>query len=56
MIKPRLIVVAGCNGSGKSTFSKTYVKNETPFDFTKGLWKSMMLWMIANCETLSLIT
>lgn len=37
MIKPRLIVVAGCNGSGKSTFSKTYVKNETPFDFDKRL-------------------
>jgi predicted ABC-type ATPase len=37
MQKPKLIVVAGCNGSGKSTFSKTYVKNLIPFDFDKKL-------------------
>jgi predicted ABC-type ATPase len=35
MSKPNLIVVAGCNGSGKSTFSKTYVKDLIPFDFDK---------------------
>jgi predicted ABC-type ATPase len=37
MSKPNLIVVAGCNGSGKSTFSKNYVKNIIPFDFDKKL-------------------
>lgn len=35
MSKPILIVVAGCNGSGKSKFSKTYVKDIIPFDFDK---------------------
>lgn len=35
MNKPYLIIVAGCNGSGKSTFSQTYTKNIIPFDFDK---------------------
>lgn len=35
MDKPCLVIVAGCNGSGKPTFSQTYVKNITPFDFDK---------------------
>lgn len=35
MSVPSLIIVAGCNGSGKSTFSKTYVNNIIPFDFDK---------------------
>lgn len=39
MSKPRLIVVAGYNGSGKSTFSKTYVKNLIPFDYDKKLMR-----------------
>jgi len=39
MSKPSLIIVAGCNGSGKSTFSKTYVKNLIPFDFDKKFMK-----------------
>ena len=37
MPKPNLTIVAGCNGSGKSTFSKTHVKNSIPFDFDKRL-------------------
>jgi len=37
MPKPSLIIIAGCNGSGKSTFSKTYIKNLIPFDFDKKL-------------------
>ncbi|RLD82222.1 MAG: hypothetical protein DRJ07_08420 [Bacteroidetes bacterium] len=35
MQKPYLIIVAGCNGSGKSTFSKTHVNAVEPFDFDK---------------------
>jgi predicted ABC-type ATPase len=35
--KPYLIIAAGCNGSGKSTFSKDYVEDITPFDFDKRL-------------------
>jgi len=34
--KPQLLVVAGCNGSGKSTYSKSLVPNDTiPFDYDK---------------------
>tara|TARA_R110002072_G_scaffold298710_1_gene473015 strand:- start:26362 stop:26982 length:621 start_codon:yes stop_codon:yes gene_type:complete len=32
---PTLIIVAGCNGSGKSTFSKTYIQGIKPFDYDK---------------------
>ncbi len=35
MSKPYLIIAAGCNGSGKSTFSKDYVQDIIPFDFDK---------------------
>lgn len=36
MPKPYLIIVAGCNGAGKSTFSKTYVEDGfIPFDTDK---------------------
>lgn len=35
MSVPSLIIVAGCNGSGKSTFSKNFVNNIIPFDFDK---------------------
>lgn len=36
MNKPQLLVVAGCNGSGKSTYSKSLVPNDTiPFDYDK---------------------
>ena len=32
---PHLIIIAGCNGAGKSTFSSSLVKNVTPFDYDK---------------------
>lgn len=36
LIKPTLFVVAGCNGSGKSTFSSTFTSGTiTPFDYDK---------------------
>lgn len=34
MQTPTLTIIAGCNGSGKSTFSNTYVKTK-PFDYDK---------------------
>ena len=33
MPEPYLIVVAGCNGAGKSRFSKSFVKDIVPFDY-----------------------
>jgi len=34
--KPQLLVIAGCNGSGKSTYSKSVSPNDTlPFDYDK---------------------
>ena len=35
MDKPTLLVIAGCNGSSKSSFSKAFTKNGTPFDYDK---------------------
>ncbi len=35
MYTPTLTVVAGCNGSGKSTYSKTYFDTIQPFDYDK---------------------
>lgn len=36
MSKPQLLVIAGCNGSGKSTYSKSLSPNDTlPFDYDK---------------------
>lgn len=35
MQQPTLIIVAGCNGAGKSTYSSSYVKDICPFDFDK---------------------
>ena len=32
---PNLIIIAGCNGSGKSTFSKSLVNSVVPFDYDK---------------------
>lgn len=32
---PSLIIIAGCNGSGKSIFSKNFVQNIIPLDFDK---------------------
>jgi predicted ABC-type ATPase len=32
---PNLTIIAGCNGSGKSTFSKSYINHITPFDYDK---------------------
>lgn len=43
MPKPSLIVIAGCNGSGKSTFSHYQVKDITPFDFDKRLMQNYQL-------------
>jgi predicted ABC-type ATPase len=33
--QPYLVIIAGCNGSGKSTFSKNLVRDVIPFDFDK---------------------
>ena len=34
MAKPTLLIVAGCNGSGKSTFSKLLASSDfSPFDY-----------------------
>jgi predicted ABC-type ATPase len=36
LVKPTLLVVAGCNGSGKSTFSRILIDSSiTPFDYDK---------------------
>ena len=35
MQQPNLIIIAGCNGAGKSTYSESYVKGLIPFDFDK---------------------
>lgn len=35
MQQPHLIIVAGCNGAGKSTYSPSYVKSIVPFDYDK---------------------
>lgn len=35
MQQPSLILIAGCNGSGKSTYSNMLVEDITPFDFDK---------------------
>lgn len=35
MQQPTLIIVAGCNGAGKSTYSSSYVKTVVPFDYDK---------------------
>lgn len=35
MQQPNLIIIAGCNGAGKSTYSESYVNNIIPFDFDK---------------------
>ena len=36
MQQPSLIIIAGCNGSGKSTFSQSIVGSEiVPFDYDK---------------------
>jgi len=35
MVNPKLIVVAGCNGSGKSSYSNLLSLNVVPFDYDK---------------------
>jgi predicted ABC-type ATPase len=35
VLEPTLTIIAGCNGSGKSTFSKSYFHHITPFDYDK---------------------
>jgi uridine kinase len=42
MHKPRLLVIAGCNGSGKSSFSKYLVPSKTSSFFDYDFYK---LWM-----------
>lgn len=35
MQKPHLIIIAGCNGSGKSTYSQSFTDKIIPFDYDK---------------------
>ena len=35
MQRPHLIIVAGCNGAGKLTYSSSIVENVVPFDYDK---------------------
>lgn len=35
MQQPHLIIIAGCNGAGKSTYSKLFSKELIPFDYDK---------------------
>lgn len=35
MQQPHLIIVAGCNGAGKSTYSQLFVDKIIPFDYDK---------------------
>lgn len=35
MQQPHLIIIAGCNGAGKSTYSQTIVDPIIPFDYDK---------------------
>lgn len=40
MQKPHLIIIAGCNGAGKSTYSKALVNSIIPFDYDKQFLKN----------------
>lgn len=58
MQRPNLIVIAGCNGAGKSTYSTLYIKNIIPYDFDKrffenysSLYDSELRDVIANNMT-----
>ena len=35
MQQPHLIIIAGCNGAGKSTYSQSLVETVIPFDYDK---------------------
>ena len=35
MQKPHLIIIAGCNGAGKSTYSQSFTDIIVPFDYDK---------------------
>lgn len=40
MQKPHLIVIAGCNGAGKSTYSRALIDSLIPFDYDKQFLKN----------------
>ncbi len=40
MQKPHLIIIAGCNGAGKSTYSRALVNSVIPFDYDKQFLKN----------------
>lgn len=58
MQRPNLIIIAGCNGAGKSTYSESFTDNIIPFDFDKkylenysSLFDSELRDVIANNMT-----
>lgn len=58
MQRPNLIIIAGCNGAGKSTYSESFIENITPFDFDRrfienysSLYDSELRDVIANNMT-----
>lgn len=63
MQRPNLIIIAGCNGAGKSTYSESFTDNIIPFDFDKkylenysSLFDSELRDVIANNMTSSQFT
>lgn len=40
MQEPHLVIIAGCNGAGKSTYSKSFTDINIPFDYDKQFLKN----------------